>query len=74
MSKFRKSFLSFLAFGLFLSGLSIQVNAQRNSLSGLSGAYQLDTSRSENVNTVVENAARRNRISATQKEDLKDRI
>lgn len=74
MSRFRKSFLSFLALGLFLSGLSFEVNAQRNSLPQLSGTYQLDTSKSENIANVVDNAARRNRISATQKKDLKDKL
>ena len=70
MSKFRKGFLSFLGFGLFVSGFAFQVQAQSN----LSGTYQLDNSRSENIDNVVENAARQNRISVSQKSDLKDKL
>jgi hypothetical protein len=74
MSKIKKVFLSFLAVGLFLSGLAFQANAQQNISADLAGKYQLDTSKSENINNVVENAARNNRISASQKADLKDEL
>lgn len=74
MSKIRKSFLSVLAFGLFLSGLTFQANAQNNISTDLAGTYQLDTSRTENVRDVVEIASENNSITAVQKEDLNTKL
>lgn len=76
MSRIGKSFLSFLAFGLFLSGFAFQANAQtrRDISTDLAGTYQLDISRSENVSNVVETASRNNQISASQKANLEDKL
>ncbi|MGI8668741.1 MAG: hypothetical protein ACR2J3_02720 [Aridibacter sp.] len=74
MSKIRKGFLSVLAFGLFLSGLAFQTNAQNNISTDLAGTYQLDTSKTENVRDVVEIAAQNNSITAIQKEDLNTKL
>ncbi len=72
MSKVRKSLFSFLAFGLVLSGLVFQANAQ--SSNQLAGTYQLDVSKSEDVSQIVESTARNNQISASQKEELEDKL
>jgi hypothetical protein len=66
----RKGFLKFLMFGFasvaFLAGTA---NAQN-----LNGSYSLDTSRSENVGDIVENAYRNNQLSVDQREDLEDKL
>ncbi len=74
MSRIIKGFSGFLALGLFLSGLAFQANAQGNISSSLAGTYQLDVSRSENIDRVVESAARNNRLSASQQQDLKTKL
>lgn len=63
-----------LAFGILFGFFSIQAIAQNERASDLNGTYQLDASRSENVNEIVENATRDNQVSATNKQDLEDKL
>ena len=72
--EFRKSFLRLMVLGLMFGVCAFQANAQRNTSSSLTGTYQIDTSRSENVSDIVENATRNSRASSDQKEDLEDKL
>lgn len=75
MSRTAKRIFGFLTVVIFLNVFSSgRIDAQINSASNLSGTFQIDSSRSENVRNIVENAARNNRISAVQKEDLAEKL
>lgn len=71
----KKGFYRFLMFGLAIGTFAFQADAQRNSGSDeLTGTYRLDISRSENVNNIVQSAARNNSLSASEKVDLEDKL
>ncbi len=69
----KKGFLSLAAFVLAFGIFGNQTYAQNNS-NDLTGTYKIDTSRSENVGEIVENATRNTRASSNQKEDLEDKL
>lgn len=72
--EFKKSFLRLLVFGLTFGVFAFQANAQRNNSSGLTGSYQIDTRRSENVSDIVESATKNSSVNSDQKEDLEDKL
>ena len=63
------SFL-FMIVGLVFGGAVIQVNAQND----LTGTYELDMTRSENVSEVLESAVRNNYVTAANRQDLEDKL
>ncbi len=70
----KKGFLRFLVFGLTFGVFLTQANAQRSNSNDLTGTYQLNVSKSENVSDIVETANRNNRMTRDQKEDLEDKL
>ncbi len=71
----KKSFYRFLVFGLAIGTFAFQADAQRNGgVDELTGTYRLDNSRSENINDIVQSAARNNSLSASEKVDLEDKL
>lgn len=52
----------------------VAVNAQTPKDSDLSGTYRLDRGQSDNVSAMVENIARTNRLSDSEKETLEDQL
>ncbi len=70
----RMNFSKMSAFALLIGLISVQAIAQRGNSADLSGSYRLDVSRSETVSDIVENATRNNNVSASNKEDLEDKL
>jgi len=72
MRRIWQNFSTSLAVGLVFGALSIAISAQSNS--DLTGTYRLDTSRSENTSDIIESATRNTNASASDKEDLADKL
>ncbi|MEZ5344289.1 MAG: hypothetical protein R2681_01925 [Pyrinomonadaceae bacterium] len=70
MTKVKSKFSYLLIIGLMFGSLAIHAAAQNS----LVGSYQLNTAKSENVNDIVENAARNNNTSQANREDLEDKL
>ncbi len=74
MNKIKRSVSLLFTIGLVFGVSVIQISAQRTNSSDLIGTYKLDTQRSENISDIVESVTRNNRISATNREDLEDKL
>ncbi len=71
----RLNLYRFLICGLAIGSFVSQTNAQGiGNSSRLSGFYQLEISKSENINTLVENVSRKNNLSPANINDLKTKL
>lgn len=72
---FKLNVYRFFIFGLVIVFFVCRIDAQGiNNSNRLVGSYQLDSSRSESINSIIENTSRTNRLTSADRIDLENKL